>query len=230
MLATTAYLALSLTGAAFSSPLTSRSVVLRRSTDSSQPAVVDASYDGQCFYPKPTSRFKLDSYLGRWYQVAGTLAPFTAGCKCIYADYSLNENNGTVNVQNGCELEGQEISIQGTATPLSPSAGYGHVGVLRVQFPGQPAPDCPGPNYIVQEIGAESSGSGCDVNAVSDDAFAIVQAANFTTLFVLSRQQSPGKASIEASNSNVAWLERAKSMGSDLSNVAVTDQSQCQFT
>ncbi|KAF7193645.1 Outer membrane lipoprotein Blc [Pseudocercospora fuligena] len=222
MLATTAYLALCLTGAAFSSPLTSRSV-LRRSTNSSQPAVIDASYDGQCFYPKPTSNFELDSYLGRWYQVAGTLAPFTAGCKCIYADYSPNDN-GTVNVQNGCELQGREINIQGTATPVSPYAGYGHVGVLKVQFPGQPAPDCPGPNYIVQEIGAESSESGCHVNAESDDAFAIVQASNFTTLFVLSRQQNPANASIEA------WLQRAKSLGSDLSNVAVTDQSQCQFT
>lgn len=201
MLATTAYLALCLTGAASSSPLIGRSK-LRRSTDSSQPAVVDASYDGQCFYPKPTSNFELDSYLGRWYQVAGTLAPFTAGCKCIYADYSLNDN-GTVNVQNGCELEGREINIQGTATPVSPYAGYGHVGVLRVQFPGQSVPDCAGPNYIVQEIGGESIESGCDVNAESDDAFAIVQASNFTTLFVLSRQQSPGNASIEVSNSIV---------------------------
>ena len=53
-------------------------------------AVVDAIYDGQCFYPKPTDDFDLTSYLGRWYQVAGTVAPFTAGCKCIRADYALN--------------------------------------------------------------------------------------------------------------------------------------------
>ncbi|EME80793.1 uncharacterized protein MYCFIDRAFT_140879, partial [Pseudocercospora fijiensis CIRAD86] len=147
---------------------------------------VDASYDGQYFYPKPTSNFELDSYLGRWYQVAGTLAP-TAGCRCISADCSLNDN-GTVNVRNGCEIEGKKITIQGTATPVSPSAGYGHVGVLRVQFPGQSAPHyCPGPNCIVQDIGAESSGSGCDVDAENDDdAFAIVQTSNFTTLFILS--------------------------------------------
>lgn len=58
--------------------------------NSTQSSVVDATYDGQCFYPKPTEDFELNSYLGRWYQVAGTVAPFTAGCKCIRADYSLN--------------------------------------------------------------------------------------------------------------------------------------------
>lgn len=38
--------------------------------------------------------------------------------------------------------------ILGSATPADPA--YGADGVFRVQFPGQPAPDCPGPNYIVQ--------------------------------------------------------------------------------
>lgn len=63
----------------------------RQSTNgTTQAAVVDATYDGQCFYPKPTDNFDLTSYLGRWYQVAGTIAPFTANCKCIRADYALN--------------------------------------------------------------------------------------------------------------------------------------------
>lgn len=54
------------------------------------PNVVPSSWDGHCYYPASDSAFELDSYLGRWYQVAGTLAPFTAGCKCIYAQYALN--------------------------------------------------------------------------------------------------------------------------------------------
>ncbi|KAF2215312.1 hypothetical protein CERZMDRAFT_36013 [Cercospora zeae-maydis SCOH1-5] len=189
-----------------------RNLHKRQSSENSPqaaPAVTGATYDGQCFYPKPTDDFVLDEYLGRWYQVAGTLAPFTAGCKCISADYALNDN-GTVNVQNGCELNGTRIPIEGTATPVSPYAGYGHVGVLRVQFPGQPGPDCPGPNY--------------KVSADDDNAFAIVQANNFTTLFLLSRNQNPSNASIEA------WLERARKQGSNLDNVAITDQTNCQFT
>jgi hypothetical protein len=52
--------------------------------------VTNAHWDGQCFYPESDDDFELNDYLGRWYQVAGTIAPFTAGCKCIYAEYSLN--------------------------------------------------------------------------------------------------------------------------------------------
>lgn len=110
-----------------------------------------------------------------------------------------------MNVQNACEAQGQVVNIEGTATPVSQYAGYGHVGVLRVQFPGQPAPDCPGPNYIVQDIGSGSANDDChDIDAARDDSFAIVQASNFSTLFVLSRMQAPGNASIEVS-SKLRW-------------------------
>lgn len=40
------------------------------------------------------------------------------------------------------------MDIVGTASLAD--ASYGSKGVLRVQFPGSPGPDCPGPNYIVQ--------------------------------------------------------------------------------
>jgi apolipoprotein D and lipocalin family protein len=51
---------------------------------------VPSSWDGQCYYPKADIGFQLESYLGKWFQVAGTVAPFTAGCKCIQAQYALN--------------------------------------------------------------------------------------------------------------------------------------------
>lgn len=51
---------------------------------------VPSLWDGQCFYPKPDIGFELESYVGRWYQVAGTVAPYTADCKCIFAEYALN--------------------------------------------------------------------------------------------------------------------------------------------
>lgn len=44
----------------------------------------------ECFYPESDDDFDLEDYLGRWYQVAGTVAPFTEGCTCIFAEYSLN--------------------------------------------------------------------------------------------------------------------------------------------
>lgn len=54
-------------------------------------SVTPATYDGTCYYPVPDPSFpSLSDYMGRWYQVAGTIVPFTLGCSCIYADYTLN--------------------------------------------------------------------------------------------------------------------------------------------
>ncbi|KAL2070947.1 hypothetical protein VTL71DRAFT_13973 [Oculimacula yallundae] len=168
--------------------------------------VTDALWDGQCTYPKPDKSFQLSNYLGRWYQVAGTRAPFTAGCSCIYAEYGMNANN-TVSVSNGCQLGNRSITIEGTASPADEI--YGSDGVFRVQFPGQPGPECPGPNYIVQQR-AEN--------------WAIVQASNFSTLFLLSRNQNPDEESIST------WLDLAGNLGSDLSDVIRTNQTGCMFT
>ena len=82
-------------GSVAASPYTP-SALLRRENDtasrsnSSTPNVVRSTWDGTCFYPTADETFDLDEYLGKWYQVAGTLAEFTAGCTCITAEYSLN--------------------------------------------------------------------------------------------------------------------------------------------
>jgi len=170
------------------------------------PNVVQSTWDGRCFYPTPDAAFDLEAYLGRWYQVAGTLAPFTAACKCIFAQYSLNDD-GTVKVNNTCEAGGRAVNILGAAEPADPS--YGAKGVLRVRFPGQPGPSCAGPNYIVQDYTPD---------------FALVQSNNFTTLFVLSRQQNPEEAVLDA------WIARAGQLGSNLDDVVKTDQTGCKFT
>lgn len=180
---------------------------LRQETEAATLDVSDALWDGECFYPKPTSDFDLDQYLGRWYQVAGTPAPFTQDCTCIYAEYTLN-SNGTVNVMNGCQLGDQEITIQGSASVAGQA--YGEAGVFRVQFPPQPPPaECSGPNYIVQKY---------------KPRWAIVQASNFSTLFLLSRDQQPGAEAIEQ------WLDEAGKLGSDLAYVELVNQESCMFT
>jgi lipocalin len=54
-------------------------------------AINNATYDGTCYYPTPDPSFPgLEEYMGRWYQVAGTIVPFTLGCSCVFAEYSLN--------------------------------------------------------------------------------------------------------------------------------------------
>lgn len=179
----------------------------RQESASPQFDVADALWDGECFYPQATEDFELDQYLGRWYQVAGTPAPFTEGCTCIYAEYTLNKN-GTVNVLNGCQLGDQEITIQGSASPVDKA--YGELGVFRVQFPPQPPPvECAGPNYIVQKY---------------EPRWAIVQASNFSTLFLLSRDQRPSQEAIEQ------WLEEAGKLGSKLTTVETVSQEECMFT
>jgi apolipoprotein D and lipocalin family protein len=63
--------------------------------------------------------------------VAGYEAVFTAGCKCITANYTL-DNDGTVGVKNQCEALGLPISITGSAAPADPV--YGVAGVFEVTF------------------------------------------------------------------------------------------------
>lgn len=58
------------------------------------------------------------------------------------------QDQGTVAVNNTCQAGDQAVNIVGTAAPADPT--YGAAGVFQVGFPGQPGPDCPGPNYIVQ--------------------------------------------------------------------------------
>lgn len=105
-----------------------------------------------CFYPKSVSTFDLASYLDTWYQVAGYEAIFTAGCKCVTADYTLNDD-GTVGVRNQCEALGLPVTITGSAAPVDPV--YGDAGAFEVTFFNS-TNACPGPNYIVQgEYGTE---------------------------------------------------------------------------
>lgn len=60
------------------------------STAAAAKNAIPSVWDGSCYYPTPDPGFRLDTYLGRWYQVAGTIAPYTRNCKCVYAQYALN--------------------------------------------------------------------------------------------------------------------------------------------
>lgn len=196
----------------FAAPAAAAPSLISRQSGQQQPLqqpllnVTDALWDGQCYYPKATPVFNLDNYLGRWYQVAGSAFSETAGCTCIYAEYSSNAN-GTVNVLNGCQAAGREVKINGIANPAN--AAYGDTGVFRVRFPPAPADqDCAGPNYIVQMYTPD---------------WAIVQSSNFSTLFLLSREQHPGGDKIDA------WLDIAGELGTNMTDVSKVDQTGCMF-
>ncbi|KAH7082619.1 Calycin-like protein [Paraphoma chrysanthemicola] len=169
----------------------------------STPNVVASQYDGSCFYPVPDQKFDLESYLGTWYQVAGTPFGPTAGARCVTANYALNDN-GTVRVLNTATQGNFSIDIVGTATPVD--SAYGAGGAFVVSFPGTPSAVCPGPNYIVQDYAVD---------------WAIVQTQNWSTLYILSRERQPAPASIDA------WIDRAVAFGSDASAISKFNQTGC---
>ena len=81
---------LSLAVATAATPIAAPAAMVQRDTTSTGLGV-PAIYDGRCYYPTADPRFDLNSYLGRWYQVASSVTlPFTLGCSCVYAEYSLN--------------------------------------------------------------------------------------------------------------------------------------------
>ncbi|KAF7538674.1 hypothetical protein G7054_g2735 [Neopestalotiopsis clavispora] len=177
-----------------------------RATNST--GVNPALYDGECFYPTPDPNFPddLSEYLGRWYQVAGTFALFTAGCQCTTADYALNDD-GTVSVHNACSLLGFiPNSIDGAASIVD--SKYGSKGVFQVSFPSVPGGGvvCPGPNYIVQKY---------------DPNYAIVQAPSWDDLFILSRVQTPSEEDLDA------WIAEAAVLGTDASAINKIIQNNC---
>ena len=78
--------------------------------------------------------------------------------------------------------------------------------------------------------------------------FSVVQSNNFSTLFILSREQHPKPEVVDVSTYLLftgptliwgiltretflqLWIERAGLLGSDLSKVVKTDQTGCKFT
>lgn len=82
---------------------------------------------------------------------------------CVFDDWTNTklQDEGTVKVNNTCEAAGRPVNILGSASPADPA--YGASGVFRVQFPGQPAPSCAGPNYIVQGVYTRSHDDGVPV-------------------------------------------------------------------
>jgi apolipoprotein D and lipocalin family protein len=81
------------------------------------------------------------------------------------------------------------------------SSAYGAGGAFVVAFPGTPGPECPGPNYIVQDYAVD---------------WAIVQTQKWNTLYVLSRERTPSAASIEVSSPGRWRVERVERLADRL--------------
>lgn len=84
---------------------------------------------GACPKVKVVEDFKLDYYLGEWFEIKKYPFIFTLGGKCVTADYGLHPN-GSVSVFNKMHKNGREESELGLARLIHP--GY---GLLGVSFP-----------------------------------------------------------------------------------------------
>lgn len=87
---------------------------------------------GDCPRVKVVQPFKLQRYLGLWYEVKKYPFIFTLGGKCVTAEYGLN-SNGTVSVYNQQTRNGKVDSISGLATIKNVD-----VATLGVTFPNVP--------------------------------------------------------------------------------------------
>lgn len=60
------------------------------------------------------SNVDIAKYMGKWYEIASFPQRFQKGCSCTVAEYSL-KGNGTVKVDNSCNVDGEKKQSIGTA-------------------------------------------------------------------------------------------------------------------
>jgi len=173
---------------------------------------VPALYDGSCYYPKPDIGFDLNSYLGRWYQVAGTIAPYNANCKCTFAQYALNVSASaflptkeSINFADNSSSRTTAVSASTIPAKPEPALSASSVPLCRL-VPSMdrraftvcsflasglrtalvPTTLCRvSPSYPFLTIPCTK----VFVDYTGD--FSLVQSNNFSTLFILSREQHP---------------------------------------
>ena len=87
---------------------------------------------GNSAVPQPAKAVELQSYLGRWYEMARYEAPFQKGCEGVTADYSLRDDGG-IKVINSCRqgaVDGKLKQATGKAKIVDSASG----AKLKVSF------------------------------------------------------------------------------------------------
>lgn len=87
---------------------------------------------GNASVPAPAKPVALNSYLGKWYEIARYEASFQKGCEAVTAEYALR-TDGKINVVNSCR-EGSPDGAQRSSTATARVVeGTGNAR-LKVQF------------------------------------------------------------------------------------------------
>ena len=119
------------------------------------------------FFPKVVDNLELESYLGKWYQIASTNPSFQKDCVCVTAEYEVNESEN-VNVTNSCNketIDGELEVVVGEAKKTRNPAKF------NVSFGGFSLPFS---NYWI-------------VDLADDYSYAVVSSPFRTPIWILSR-------------------------------------------
>ncbi len=143
--------------------------------------------------------FKLDRYLGTWYEIARLDHRFERGLTHVQANYRLAEDGTVLVINKGFDTsKGEWTSAEGRARFI----GDPTVGRLKVSFFG-PFYGA----YNIVELDKESY------------QYSLVIGPNTDYLWILSRDKQPDSAIVER------LVERARSLGFDVDDLIFPEQS-----
>lgn len=86
-------------------------------------------YEKDTIFIPPVSNFKIEKYVGKWYEIARTDNSFEKGCTNVTANYSFRSDGG-INVLNECIKNGKAKKAEGKAY----FKGSSDLGSLKVTF------------------------------------------------------------------------------------------------
>ncbi|XP_034667678.1 apolipoprotein D [Drosophila subobscura] len=146
-------------------------------------------FPGQCSEVKVVEDFDVEAYLGIWYEHSKYPFAFEIGKKCIYANYSLIDNE-TLSVVNGGinRLTGNPSNISGTAKVIGPAR------LAVAFFPGQQTTRA---NYLVLGTDYESF-------SVVYSCTNVTSLANIKIVWILTREREPTAETIASAKQILA--------------------------
>ena len=151
---------------------------------------------GNTAVPQPAKPVVLNSYLGRWYEIARYEQGFQKDCDGVTADYALRDD-GKLSVINTCRKpDGKIKQATGKAKVVDTATG----AKLKVSFFG--------PFY----------GDYWVLDHADDYSWSIVGEGSGRYLWLLSREAQPSQANVNA------LIARAKALGYDTSMLRITKQ------
>ncbi|CAD7014849.1 unnamed protein product [Ceratitis capitata] len=153
--------------------------------------------------------FKVEPYLGTWYEYAKYPVFFETGGKCITAEYTLKEDGDVGVVNSMIDTKTKKITdIVGYAVPVENAK-------LKVTFPVSTSFNATS-NYWVLSTDYTSYSVVYSCQPSQDDAHSV-------TVWILTRERQPS-ADLIAKAENILTQN-----GVSLSELTVTDQSDCKI-